>query len=63
MKYGEKGFLTVHRAVAYASQAVEFAANADSPSFTQLQLDGEMETPSGYSEPYTFDDDLVYATS
>lgn len=63
IKNGNLGFLTIHSAVAYSSAAQEFVANAESPEFKTLELSGELETPSGYTEPYTFDDNLVYATA
>lgn len=63
IKTGALGFLTVHRAVAYASEAQDFVANAESPAFKTLSLSGELETPSGETEPYTWDDNLTYATA
>jgi hypothetical protein len=63
IKNGNAGFLTIHRVVAYSSAAQEFVANAENPEFKTLELSGELETPSGYTEPYTFDDNLAYAAS
>jgi hypothetical protein len=63
IKNGSKGFLTIHRVVAYTSEAQQFVANAESPEFKLLTLTGEIETPDGMTEPYTFDTELVYATS
>lgn len=63
IKNGNVGFLTIHRVVAYTSEAQQFVANAESPEFKVLTLSGELETPDGYDEPYTFDDNLVYATA
>lgn len=63
IKNGNVGFLTIHRVVAYTSEAQQFVANAESPEFKVLTLSGELETPDGFSEPYTFDDNLVYASA
>jgi hypothetical protein len=63
IKNGDKGFLTVHKVVAYTSEAQQFVAQAESPEFKLLTLSGELETPEGYSEPYTFDTNLMYAAA
>jgi hypothetical protein len=61
IKNGDLGFITIHRVVAYTSEAQQFVANAESPEFKMLTLTGEVETPDGFSEPYTFDTGLIYS--
>jgi F0F1-type ATP synthase membrane subunit c/vacuolar-type H+-ATPase subunit K len=63
IKNGNVGFLTIHKVVSYSSASQEFVANAESPEFKTLELSGEMETPAGQDAPYTFDDNVVYASS
>jgi hypothetical protein len=60
---GEEGWLEIHEISAYSSAAQSFVASAESPEFKQLELTGDMLVPTGFTEPYTFDDALVYATA
>jgi hypothetical protein len=63
IKNGNEGFMIVHEAVAYSASAQQFVANAESPEFKTLELSGDLLVPDGVSEPYTFDDNLVYAAA
>jgi hypothetical protein len=63
IKNGNEGFMTVHEAVAYSSSAQQFVANAESPEFKTLELSGDLLVPEGFSEPYTLDDNLLYAAA